>query len=225
MQARLPVAAGASSTGRKAAGSAEGLSRPASNRRRLTVRPLVSLSVPKTPRVWEASLERIPTLFGKLVFVAELFDEQTGKYGHRGLAFLMDDEAVDRFIRRNHLTLFRRWLRMGASSQIDDFSSYIVRAGDQREQVLVSCTRLEPHSLMVPQGASDDELLTYLKSIDYGLDYLYAFYGLTSDVQPSVLEHHSIKDSGEIKSSGERVFRVLRRGYAWLAKAPASLAY
>lgn len=224
MQAPLPVAAGASSTGHKVDGSAEEPSRSAPSRRSATVRSLLSSRVPKTPRVWEASLERIPTLFGKLVFAAELFDEKTGKYWHWGLAFLMNDEAVDRFIRRSHLTLFRRWLRMNACFQIDDFSSYIVSAGDKREEMLASCTTLEPHGLLVPQGASDDELLMYLKSIDYGLDYLYAFYGLTSDVQPCVAEHHSIKDVGETKSSDERVLRALRRACSWLAAPSAPAA-
>lgn len=137
----------ATDNGRRANGHGKRLARSDRRGRASMVRSKKLSGADGVPLVWERSLERIPTAFGKLVFVAELLDELTGKYWHRGLAFLMDDDAVDGLIRRSNRTLFGEWFRMDAASQTDDLAAYFLqrdRSETDARGVLDACDAHSP---------------------------------------------------------------------------------
>jgi hypothetical protein len=179
------------------------------------------------PHQWERSLEQIPTVFGKLVFVAEFLNELSGKYWHRGLASLMDDDAVDRLIRRRQMSLFGEWLRMDAASQIDDLAAYCSSAAEGPRQTLVACSGLAMHMRLVPAGASDQERLRYLTQVDHALDHLYGRGELAPTAIPDLAadEGSSTKDCCGPDPRDEGLLQTIRRGCAWLAAAPVPTEY
>ena len=60
--------------------------------------------------VWSRTLAKIPSAFGKIVYLASLRNENTGKYQHFGLSQIYSDEDADLVLRESHDEAFREWL-------------------------------------------------------------------------------------------------------------------
>ena len=75
--------------------------------------------------LWRKILSRIPTAFGRLVFVASLRDEVTGRYYHSELSALLGREEADRALRHSHQQVFSQWLVFNLADQKSDLDEYL----------------------------------------------------------------------------------------------------
>jgi len=73
--------------------------------------------------LWRKTLQRIPTHFGRLVFLASLRD-LSGRYAHPPLSQIVGHEITDRTLRHSHHEIFSQWLSFSLSRQKADLDEY-----------------------------------------------------------------------------------------------------
>jgi hypothetical protein len=114
--------------------------------------------------MWRRTLSQIPTVFGRLVFLASQRDSATGKYSHEALVRLLGPEDADRTLCNSHHQVFSEWLGFSLSEQKSDLDEYLSGAGTSREAV-------HYHNL-VPPTARDVERQLYLTDLETLLELL-----------------------------------------------------
>lgn len=75
--------------------------------------------------MWRKTLLRIPTHFGRLVFLASLREDLTGKYCHVPLLEVLGRDLTDRTLRHSHHQIFAEWLNFSLSEQKSDLDDYL----------------------------------------------------------------------------------------------------
>ena len=73
---------------------------------------------------WQRTLSAIPTLIGRLAYLASLRNVNTGSYEHFGLAQRIGEGEVDRMLRRSHVSIFQEWLCFGLERQKEELEEY-----------------------------------------------------------------------------------------------------
>jgi hypothetical protein len=116
------------------------------------------------PELWRKVLNQIPTVFGRLVFLASLRDPATGHYFHPDLAQTLGVEEADRSLCSSHHQVFQQWLGFSLAEQRADLDDYL-RLGDAPRYAL-------PYRKLVPATARDVERQLYLTDLETLLELL-----------------------------------------------------
>jgi hypothetical protein len=69
-------------------------------------------------------IEDIPTVFGRLVYLAAMLDLERGVYRHPILSHLRPSTNIDHILRRAHGQIFRRWLELNLRQQQAEITRY-----------------------------------------------------------------------------------------------------
>jgi len=114
--------------------------------------------------MWRRTLQQIPTLFGRLVFLASLRDPATGHYYHQGLAQIVGVEEADRSLCNSHHQIFQQWLGFTMAEQKSDLDEYLNEGSVPRYAL--------PYRKLVPPSARDVERQLYLADLETLLELL-----------------------------------------------------
>ena len=122
--------------------------------------------------MWRKTLHRIPTHFGRLVFLAGLRDALTGRYSHPPLSQIVGREITDRTLCHSHHEIFAEWLSFSLSRQKADLDEYL----------LSSHAPLDAASYrdVMPGTAHQVERQLYLTDLETLLELLRFEYGAAS---------------------------------------------
>jgi hypothetical protein len=105
----------------------------------------------------DVALSRIPSTFGKLVFLARLIDSVKGATAERATPIWED--GVDVSLKRKHLELLLRWLRLVLATQIEEVAQYFASEGGGRNsrivEVLDQWIGEKKFERLVPDAVSD----------------------------------------------------------------------
>lgn len=115
--------------------------------------------------LWRHTLSQIPTLFGKLQYLASLRDPNSGRYEHHGLALVFGEKEAEKALKQNHRRLFGEWLGAGLEQQHDDLWTYLHSLGTEISQVVESWDLLEPWKGYLPAGVNSGEKALYVSDI------------------------------------------------------------
>ena len=74
--------------------------------------------------LWRHTLARIPTLFGRVLYLSSLRN-QDGAYEHPGLAQMVGNEEAGETLRRSHARIFQDWLCLNLEQQKADLQEYL----------------------------------------------------------------------------------------------------
>jgi hypothetical protein len=114
--------------------------------------------------LWRRTLSQIPTLFGRLVYLASLRDSTTGRYGQEALVRMLGAEEADRTLCHSHHQIFSQWLCFSLLEQKSDLGDYLSSA-------LVPRFAMHYRHL-VPRTAREVERQLYLTDLETLLELL-----------------------------------------------------
>src|ERR1700733_4646430 len=75
--------------------------------------------------LWRNTLSQIPTVFGRLVYLASLRNPNNGNYEHHGLALVFGEDEANRALKDSHSTVFAGWLTFNLEQQKADLDLYL----------------------------------------------------------------------------------------------------
>jgi len=127
--------------------------------------------------VWRHTLERISTLFGRLVYLSSLRNQDTGLYEHHGLAQMFGEEQTAETLRRSHAKVFQEWLCLNLEQQKADLQEYLSELPGNPAGVLGTWLREAPYRNLVPAAAQNVERELYLTDLETLLTLLKHEYG------------------------------------------------
>jgi hypothetical protein len=100
--------------------------------------------------LWRNTLSQIPSVFGRLVYLASLRNPNTGRYEHHGLALLFGDDDSNKALKKSHTRVFREWLTFNLEQQKSDLDLYLSGLYEDKRTVLTTWLELEPYRNLVP---------------------------------------------------------------------------
>ena len=131
----------------------------------MSLRSPISASAVSRPGTesWRLTLSQVPTLFGRLVFLASLHDPQTNRYSHSSTADLPPDDA-DRLLRNSHQQIFQQWISSRLADQKADLDEYFSTVRGPRYAL--------PYRNLAPATAREVERQLYLTDLETLLELL-----------------------------------------------------
>lgn len=122
--------------------------------------------------VWKRTLDQVPTQFGKIVYLAELRNDNSGRYQHFGLAQLYGEDESNRVLRQSHEKVFGEWLTYPLECQRADLESYLNGLDDDRRTILQTWGALAPYRRLPPEAAGDAERMLFTSDLEIILELL-----------------------------------------------------
>jgi hypothetical protein len=123
-------------------------------------------------QLWRNTLLQIPTVFGRLAFLAALRDPVSGKYHEDSLNSLLGPQDADRALRHSHYQVFSQWLAFSLADQKDDLSQYFGGLG--RGWARPNWSSAAPYRQLIPASAREVERQLYLADLETLLELLKA---------------------------------------------------
>src|SRR2546425_688429 len=102
---------------------------------------------------WKRTLQGIPSLIGRLAYLASLRNANTGIYEHAGLSQKIGDVETDRLLRRSHLAVFADWLGYGLERQKQELEDYLAALGGNSRGIIHNWMSVEPYAVWVPSDS------------------------------------------------------------------------
>jgi hypothetical protein len=132
------------------------------------------------PDLWRHTLSQIPSLFGRLVYLSSLRDDNSGAYAHYGLAQAFGDEEAGRVLRESHMNGFASWLCLTLEQQKADLDLYLSSLPENRRTIIDTWIRLQPYRNLIPAMTRQVERELYMTDLETILELLKNEYGVAS---------------------------------------------
>ncbi|MDQ2949090.1 MAG: hypothetical protein M3Y27_24655 [Acidobacteriota bacterium] len=112
--------------------------------------------------LWRHTLSRIPSVFGRLVYLSSLRNPNNARYRHDGLALVFGEDEANRALRKGHNHAFAEWLTFNIEEQKADLDLYLSGLLEEKHTVLNSWINLAHHRSLIPNSAKSVERRLYL---------------------------------------------------------------
>jgi len=86
--------------------------------------------------LWKHTLSRIPTLYGRLTYLAALRDSNSGIYRHHGLSTVFGREESGKALRASHEQAFLDWINLPLAEKSADLNGYVAGLDDPSKLVV-----------------------------------------------------------------------------------------
>lgn len=120
-------------------------------------KPIATLERSAAADLSKNTLSRIPTLSGRLIYLASLRDTSSGVYRHHGLSTIFGREQVRAALAGHHRSVFQEWLDLALSEKREDLERYLDGLEDPRELVINHWTGVRGYRGYIPASARESE--------------------------------------------------------------------
>lgn len=134
--------------------------------------------------LWRNTLSQIPTVFGRLVYLASLRNQNSGNYEHHGLALVFGEDEANRALRDSHSAVFTDWLNFNLEQQKADLDLYLAGLFEDKRRVIETWIRLAPYQNLIPASIRTVERRLYISDLAALMELfknVYAVDGLGPD--------------------------------------------
>lgn len=104
--------------------------------------------------LWRRTLAHIPSMYGRLAFLASLVNVNTGRYEHHGLAMIFGEEEAHRALKQSHEEAFLSWLSLQLEQQKADLELYFSTLPASRKTLVENWRKLMPYRSAAPAWSS-----------------------------------------------------------------------
>jgi hypothetical protein len=122
--------------------------------------------------VWRHTLSQIPSVFGRLVYLAGLRNPNSGRYDHHGLALVFGADEANRALKKSHKQVFAEWLSFNLEQQMADLNLYLSDLPEEKKTVLQAWSLLKPYKNLLPSSAKPVDRRLYLSELQTMLELL-----------------------------------------------------
>lgn len=126
--------------------------------------------------LWRNTLSQIPSVFGRLVYLASLRNANNGRYEHHGLALIFGEEEANKALRKSHSKVFAEWIAFSVEQQKADLDLYISSLAEDRRTVVETWLTLAPYRNLVPAGVRGVERRLYISDLTALMELLRNVY-------------------------------------------------
>jgi hypothetical protein len=130
--------------------------------------------------LWRNTVSQIPSVFGRLVYLASLRNANTGAYEHHGLALVFGEDEANKAMKTSHAAVFTEWLSFDIEQQKADLDLYISGLFEDKRLVIETWTRLAPYRNLLPASVRGAERRLYMADFTALLELLQSAYGVAS---------------------------------------------
>ena len=122
--------------------------------------------------LWRNTLSQIPSVFGRIVYLASLRNLNSGRYEHHGLALVFGEEEANKALKKSHSQVFREWLTFNLEQQKADLDLYLSGLYEDRGTVLATWLELAPYRGLMPTSLRAVERRLYIADLRALLELL-----------------------------------------------------
>jgi hypothetical protein len=142
----------------------------------------VSLSFDRSAAadLWRNTISQIPSVFGRLVYLASLRNANNGRYEHHGLALVFGEDEANKALKNSHSAVFAEWLSFNIEQQKADLDLYISSLFEDKRVVVETWIRLAPYKNLIPASVRGVERRLYLSDLAALIELLRGAYGVAS---------------------------------------------
>jgi hypothetical protein len=107
--------------------------------------------------LWKNTLSRIPTVYGRLHYLASLRDPNSGAYRHHGLSAVFGREESGKALRESHENTFVEWLKLSLAEKHSDLLQYLTPLEEPFEVVVDHWLKSGVYRTIAPAAARSVE--------------------------------------------------------------------
>jgi hypothetical protein len=112
------------------------------------------------------TLSHIPTVYGRIAYLASLRDPNSGTYKHHGLSASFGRDQTIKALEVSHTKSFREWLKLPLREKSSDLIEYLNSLGDPRSVVVRHWLRSRTYLSVIPDTATGAETAFYTMDIE-----------------------------------------------------------
>jgi hypothetical protein len=128
-------------------------------------RPALAFDRSAASDLWRNTLSQIPTVFGRLVYLASLRNPNNGNYEHYGLALVFGEDEANKALRDSHSTVFAEWLTFNLEQQKADLDLYLAGLFEDKRAIIQTWVRLAPYQNLIPAAIRGVERRLYITDL------------------------------------------------------------
>jgi hypothetical protein len=120
--------------------------------------------------LWKNTLSQIPTVYGRLSYLASLRDPNSGIYRHHGLAAMFGREESSRALRQSHQQAFAEWLKLSIKQKKLDLTEYFAGLDDSVRVIVDHLLTSQIYRAQIPAYARRMERELYCTDLEVLLE-------------------------------------------------------
>lgn len=129
--------------------------------------------------LWRNTVSQIPSVFGRLVYLASLRNPNNGAYEHHGLALVFGEDESNKALKNSHAAVFANWLSFNIEQQKADLDLYISGLFENKKVVIETWLRLSPYRNLLPSSVRGVEKRLYIADFNALLELFKAAHGVS----------------------------------------------
>jgi hypothetical protein len=135
-------------------------------------RPTAKLERSALADLCKHTLSRIPTVSGRLIYLATLRDLNSGTYRHHGLISAFGRDEAVKALRESHQATFQGWLNLTMAEKNEDLRDYLRALDDPQEEIVQHWLKSGVYRGYVPASAMKAETDLFCRDLEMLLELM-----------------------------------------------------